>query len=115
VPLHELLRERLAGLEPRGGARRSEDRDAGRAQDVGDARRQRILGSHDDEVDALLRRERAHRVGVARPHGGEAGRDALHRGAARRDEHALGARALRDLPGERVLAAAAAEDQDAHG
>ena len=66
-------------------------------------------------ADRLGARQRDHRVGVARLHRRESVRDAAHAVAAGRGEDPLDPRTRRDLPGERVLAAATAEDQHPHG
>ncbi len=114
VATHEFLRERLAALELRGRARGTEDRKAGVAQPIADARDERIFGADDDEVDLFALRERDHRIGVTGFHGREATRLPRDRVAAGRREHAGDARTPRDLPGERMLASATAEDQHPH-
>jgi hypothetical protein len=65
VPLHERLGEVLRTLELRGSLRRAEDPQAGRAEDVDDAGRQRRLGSDDGERHAFVAREPGQRL-VAR-------------------------------------------------
>src|SRR5262249_56957054 len=67
----------------------------------------------DGEVARLLARkpgEPLETVGRER----DAGRDLGDAGVPRRAPHALHLRAPREPPGERVLAAAAADDEDAH-
>ena len=55
---HQLLGERLRGLDLGRGARGPEDRDALGGEAVGDAGRERILGRDDDEVGAQPLRRR---------------------------------------------------------
>src|SRR5581483_6691228 len=78
------LRERLAAFQPRGFAAGREDFEAALLKKFGDAEGQRQLGALADAV------------------------------VARRDEYFLDARALAQLPDERVLAPAAADDEDFH-
>src|SRR5690606_26153037 len=82
---------------------------------IDDAGNERRLGPDDGQFDLLPAREGNERGDVFRVDG-----DILHfrlacrAGIARRDEHALHARGLRTLPGEGVLAATTADDQDFH-
>ena len=114
VPRHERLREVLRALELRGRLRRSEDAQARRAERVDDAGRERRLGPHDGQADLLAARE-------VDEVGDRGDRDVHERGiargarVARRDEHARDARALRDLPRERMLPPAAADHEDVQG
>ena len=75
---------------------------------------ERILGADDDEVDVFARASAstASASPAARPGSSCASRamPSLPGAASTR----VDARAPRDLPGERVLASAAAEDQDPH-
>ena len=107
------LRVILRALELRRGFRGAEDAQSGRAERVDDAGGERRLGSDDRERDRLLRRER-HEVGDRGA--GNVRELGLARGAAvaRRHEHLRDARRLRDLPRERMLASAAADDEDVH-
>ena len=63
--LHDLLGERLRALEPRRLALGPEHRDALGLELVGEARDQRRLGSHHDQVGARLRRGSRERDRVA--------------------------------------------------
>ena len=59
VARHERLRERLAALELRGGARGTEDAVARRAKAIDDAEIERQLGTDDREIEPLAIGERA--------------------------------------------------------
>ena len=113
VPRHELLGEILGGLELRRRPGGAENLQPARAELVDDARRQRRLGTHDRQVDVLLYGEVGDRAEV-----GE--RDVLKprldggAGIAGGDEDFLHPRALRELPGQRMLAASAANDEELH-
>src|SRR5262249_11374372 len=103
----------LGALEWRGRPARAEGLDAGRGEIVHDAGTERRLGPDHDQIDVLRLAERDHRrmVGdVERHHLAVAG-DA---GVARRAEEPRDQRARRDLPGERMLASARAEEEDVH-
>src|SRR5258706_1648668 len=107
----ELLRERLRAFESRTRGARTERRDAGRAQLVGEPGNERRLGTDDGEIDARVARELDQAIVIvdADRH---AARARVHTGiAGRRDELVA---ALREPPRQRVLAAAAADDQDPH-
>ena len=109
---HQPLGERLGALDRRGPPAGAEDGEAPAAQPIGEPRHQRRLGADDHQVDvAAPAAKPASPVGVVDA-------DSTQRGVAR-DPGLPGAaysvldeRALRDLPGERVLAAAAADEQD---
>ena len=113
VAEHERLGEILRRLELRGGLPRPEDAQARLDERVDHAIGERRLGPDHGEVDALLLRE-GEQIGDRRD--GDIVEAVLRRGAAvtRRDEYLLHARALRQLPGHRVLAAAAADDEEFH-
>ena len=85
-----------------------------RAEGVDDAGGERRLGPDDRERDRFLARERDE-FGNRRRADVDERLLARRARVARRDVHARHARALRELPGERVLAAAAADDEDVHG
>jgi len=110
VPLHERLREILRALELRGFARRPEDLQAARAEQVDDAGRERRFGPDERECDAFAFREVGERVER---------RDVdvlqtlvLRRAAiAGRDIDHLNARRLRELPRERMFAATGTDDE----
>ncbi len=91
-----------------------ERRDAAGAQDVGDALGQRRLGADHDEVDVVLAGEGQHLVAVedVERHAGRLLGDA---GVAGRAPEPVALGVLREGPGQRMLAAAAAEDEDVHG
>ena len=114
VPRHERLRECLARFEPRGRGGRSEEQPAFGRESIGDAEAQRQLGTDDGEVDLLAIGERQ---------------------SARRDrrDRRTPMRASRAIPGisgrgddladvaiggetgdQRVLARAAAENENSH-
>jgi hypothetical protein len=110
----ELLGERLARLQPRGRPRRPEHREAARAERVDHPGGERRFRADDRERRAFGQGERDERVDVA-------GRDRhapAERGdprvAGRGDQFDVGALAAQ-LPRERVLAPAAADQEDFHG
>ena len=113
VPRHERLREVLRALELRRGLDRAEDREPRGAERVDDARRERRLRTDDGERDLLLARE-GDELGDGGQRDVRERRLARRAGVAGRDEHLRHARRLRELPRERVLAAAAADDEDVH-
>ena len=109
----DLVAERLAALDPCGGGRRTEDRDPGGDERIGDPGRERRLRSDDDELGRLAPSERDHGgpveridVGAAHP------RLACDRVAPRGDDHLVDARLRAELPGQRMLATAAPHDED---
>ena len=110
---HDVLREALRALDLRGRRARPEDRDAAAAQLVGDAGDERRLRPDHDEVGAERPRQleqalavlRADRVALTDPG------DARVPGS-RMD--LLDRRALRELPGKRMLPPAGADDEDFH-
>ena len=105
----------LAAFELRGGARRTEDAQWPRdPKTIDDAAIERQLGTDDREIDAFAFGKRRERVGspaliaaIRRDAG-----DARHCPA--RTATSLTAGSARQFPGERVLAAAAADDQHFH-
>ena len=111
---HDVLREALRPLDPRGSAPGAEDGDAVSAQLVGDARDERSLRPDHGEVDVEAARETEQglavlgpdRVAVAEP--GDPG--VAGRGVQRRQARRLG-----ELPGERVLASTRADQEHPHG
>ena len=109
---HELLREHLAALELRRGTRRPEDEAATRAEEIDDAAIERQLRPDDREVDALALGEVEHRLRIAgdrqRPCVATAPCPALP--GAQNNGATSGSAG--ELPGERVLAATAADDQN---
>ena len=105
--------KRLRALDPRRGRARAEDRDARRRKRVGDARDERGLGADDDEVG----RERARELDKASPSSACTGWQLPSCGDAGVPGRCvqLGrARALRELPGERVLAPARPDEEHLH-
>ncbi len=110
----EVLGEALGAFELRRGARRTEHLDARRFEIVGEPRHQRRLGPDHHEADSRCpcRSERP-------PHGPPTS-SATHSaisvdaGIARRAIERVEERALLELPGERVLAPAAAYQQHVH-
>src|SRR3989442_1342309 len=110
---HQIFREGLAAFERGGGRARPEHGKAFVAQAVGETGNQRHLGPDDDEVGALALGEPHDAVVVvdAHRHAHGAPGDA---GIARRRHQTREPRALGELPAERVLAAAAADDEQVH-
>ena len=84
----DLVAERLARLDPRGRRGRPEDGDAGLDQGVRDARRERRLGSDDDQLGGLAPGDRHDPGAVERVHAGHAADARLQRDrvAAGRDD-----------------------------
>ena len=107
----QVLAEDLAGFELGGGLRRAEGSQPGLLKRVDQAGGQGRLGADDREVDLVLLGERDELRHVG-------GRDvdvlgvARRARVARRDEHALDARTLADLPRQRVFATAVANNQE---
>ena len=110
---HHLLGEGLAPLEPRRRGVGPEDRDARRPERIGDARHQRRLGAHHHQIRPRLAGERHHRLGAFRRHRAVLGQRGGARIPGRADQRGE-LRALRQLPGERVLPPAASQDQHPH-
>ncbi len=111
--LQEFLREGLRSLETRCRGGRPEDDDAARVQRVGQPADQRELGADDDEIRAQMVNQTDHLRDVV-----DRGRMAL---GQLRDAGVPGSRQqarhggiLREPPHERVLATAAADDEDLH-
>ncbi len=113
VARHERLGEILGALEPRCRARRAENRESRGTKGVDDAGRERRLRSDDRERDLPALREIDKLGNLGQRDIGKR-RFARRAAVARRDEHARDARALRNLPRERVLPAAAADHEDVH-
>ena len=83
---HELLGERLGGLDLGGGAGRSEDGQAGGAEAVDDAGRERRFGADDGEVDGAVAARALERVDVERVIGTHSPSSAMPGIARRGDE-----------------------------
>jgi hypothetical protein len=111
---HELLGPRLRRLDARGGRVGPEHREPARPHPVDEARRERRLGPDERVVRPLGLGERDERVDVVGAHGHAAAEAGDARVAGRGDDLEAGLLA-RELPSERVLAAAAADDADLHG
>ena len=110
----DVVTERLARLDPGRRLRRPEDGEACSAKRVGDAGRQRRLRPDDDQLGGLAPgdrddRRRIERVDARRPADAWLGRDG---GTPGRDDHLVDARFAGQLPGERMLAGAAPDDED---
>ena len=111
---HDLLGEPFGGLDLGGGGGGTEGADTGGVQGVDQPGGERRFGADDDKVDAALGRgaDDAFDVGVGdRQVFAERG----SAGVAGGTEQFGAAGTAGDRPGERVLAPAAADDQDAHG
>ena len=113
VPSHHRLGERLGAFDRGRPCARPEHREAGGGQPVGESRHQRHLGTDHDHIRPLLVGKPHERVVIVDGHGDTRGvtRDAR---IARCRHEPREQRTLRDLPAERVLAAAAADDEDVH-
>ena len=111
--LGDLAAERLRALDPRRGGRGPEHEDPGVGERVRDAGGQRRLRTDDDELDRALPGDLDDRPRVERVDARETDpRLARDRVGPGRDDDLVHARLRGELPGERVLAAAAADDQD---
>ena len=113
VARHEGLGIILGALEPRCRLRWPEDPEARRAERVDDALREGRFWTDDGQCDLLGLRQRDQ----IRDRGdSNVGQPRLDRraGVAGRDEDLSDARGLRDLPCQRVLTAAAADDEHVH-
>jgi hypothetical protein len=113
VPHHELLGELLRRLELRSGTCRAKDPLAGFAKRVDDPRGERCFRPDDRQLDLLALGECDQRGKLCQRNVLDA---RLGRGAAvtRRDVDLLHALALCELPCERVLPAARADDEQLH-
>ena len=107
----EILGEALRAFELAPRLRRAEDPDAGGSQIVGEPGDQRRLRPDDDEVDRFAPAEGDDRrmVGWIERH---AFGDAADAGIARRGVELGQQRRGRQLPGQRMLAAARADEKD---
>src|SRR5580765_6609003 len=110
---HDVLGEALRTLDLRRGRARAEDRDTTTAQLIGDARDEGRLGADHDEAGADRPRQLEQAVSVLR-----ANRMTLaelrNAWIARRSVNLVDRRALRELPGQRMLPPAGADDEDSH-
>ena len=111
---HERFRERLARFEPRGRGGRSEEQPAVVGEAIGDAEAQRQLGADDGEVDLLAfgerserRRGRSESIGTVRARRGDPG-------ISGRADDVADVAVARQPGDQRVLARAAADDQNSH-
>ena len=111
--LQHLLGEGLRPLDARGRLARPEHGHAGAPKLVRDARDERRLGADDDEVDLVLAAEAEEALDVV--HADRvAAAECRDPGIPRRRMQLRQPLALRDLPRERVLAAARPQDQHLH-
>ena len=110
VALHETLGEILGAFELRGLARRAEDRQARRAEGIDHAGGERRFRADHGEGDLLVLGEVDEFVDRGQRHVLEAVL-ARRAGIARGDIDLLDARRLCQLPGQRVFAAAGADDE----
>ena len=110
---HDLFGEGLAALEPRGLGRRAEHEQAVFGEQVGDARHERRLGADHGQVDAFApgKRQQSLEIGAV-----DVDRVGLlgDAGVAGRAEHPAGERRGAEGMNEGVLAATAADNQNAH-
>ena len=109
----QVLGEALGAFEAGGGLARAERLDAGGREIIDDAGAERRLRPDHDQIDRMRLAERDHRrvVGDVERHDLALLGDA---GIAGRAIEPLGERARGDLPGERMLAPAGAEEEDVH-
>src|SRR5262249_2281700 len=113
VAATELLGERLRALQTSGRRPRAEGGEARLREAVDEPERERQLRTDDRQIDAALAREalQAREVVDRDRHAVRVGGDA---GVAGRAVESVHARALAELPHERVLATASADDEDPH-
>ena len=111
VPREELLGEDLRALQRGRGARWAEDRAAAGLEEIGQAEGERRFRANHRQIDALPIGEIGDRRDVVGPDGHALG-DARDAGVARRRVERPEPGALRELPGEGVLAAAAADEEN---
>ena len=111
--LHDVLGEGLRPLDLRGLGTRTEGRDAGRAQGVGDPEDQGHLGTDDHEVGADLACQRDDRVAGDGVDGMVRG-DRRGAGVARGDVQVGDRRIVRQTDEEGMFAAARADHEYAH-
>src|SRR5207247_10077492 len=113
MPLHERFGKRLARFKARGGGGRAEEAKAGVGEMIGDAEAQEKLGADDGEIDFLARREHSEAGDVL-----EIGRDRANQPCNSRipgrATYAFGASLRCQTHHERVLARAAAENENPH-
>ena len=111
--LQDLLGEGLRALDAGCSGARSEDRRPGDSELVGEPGHERCLGADHDEVDRKAPGEAQQRLAVVcldGVTGSERGNAGISGGGVQLVE----VRAAGDPPGERVFAAAAADDEDVH-
>ena len=113
VFLHQLLGKRLAAFDARRAFFRAETRNADRVQRVHCAQRKRIVRRNNREIHAVFTRKAHDFIDIRRLHG--------HARRLTRDSRISGQRVnrfnlriLRELPNDRVLATAAADNHDFH-
>ena len=115
VPLHEILGEGLAAFELCRGRRGAEGRDPHFSQTICDPGGERIFGADHDQVDLLLLSKCQDASQIGRLRFRMARREFGDRCAPRCHMQRGQLGALRDLPDQRMLAPAAANDQDLQG
>jgi hypothetical protein len=113
VPRNELLRDHVAALERRGGARRPENRPARRLESIDDAAIERQLGPDDGEVHGFAFGQRQQPVDIADGHRGVACHG-TRSGVPGRADYRRDLRIPGETGGEGVLAAAGADDKYLH-
>ncbi len=113
VGLAEVLGEALGAFKPGRPFVGAERFDAGGFQIVDDARHQRPLRPHHDEIDLVLLGEGDHRLVVAKIERDAFG-DLRDAGIAGRADDPRRQRARRNGPGQRMLTAAGTEEKDVH-
>ncbi len=107
------MTEGLRCFDPRGASAGPHGGNAGRPQRIGHARRERRLRPDHGELDGSLPGDAHDRLGVEgiddRPSDARLAGDRVR---SRRDDHLVDARLRGELPGQRVLPPAAADNQD---
>src|SRR5262249_51400002 len=114
VTLHERLCECFTRLETRRGGRWTEETESSRGKSIGDAEAQRKLRPDDREIDRFSRRERGDCIEVGEVDGCGT-RDARDSWIARRAQDVPCSGLRQQTSDQRVLARAAAENENPHG
>jgi hypothetical protein len=103
VPFHEPLGKNLTRLKPRAGSVRTKHQQTGVAQTVGHAGCERVLGTHDDEIDRVRLRTIEDRPRIGRGNFREIRAARRRPSIPRRVKERLTRRRLRQLPRKRIF------------
>ena len=111
---HEVLGESLGGLDLRGGAAGAKTAQPGGLERVDDALGQRRFRSHDGQGHAVACGEvdQATEIALLQVNVGDLAAGQRRAAVAGRNQHATNLRRLRQLPGQRMFAPAATDDEN---